>query len=159
MSDTNVTIQAMPALAALPALAHLDVSGTNCSGEVGTFTCFNLKITRVIYVATNGATPLYFAAEDGEVEVVRALVEAGANLNQVVLTDGATPLCIAAQNGEVEVVRALVEAGADINQAITDGATPLYIAAQKGEVEVVHVLVEAGADINQVVLTDGSTPL
>ena len=64
----------------------------------------------------------------GHAEVVRLLIEAGAEKNHA-KTEGATPLFIASQMGHAEVVRLLGEAGADKNQAMTDGATPLYIAS------------------------------
>lgn len=56
----------------------------------------------------------------GNVEVVRALVKAGAALDQS-NTNGLTPLNSAAEDGQVEAVRALVEAGADLNQQQIDG--------------------------------------
>jgi ankyrin repeat protein len=54
---------------------------------------------------------------EGRKKVVRALLEAGANVDQDSLTTGgaATPLFISAQDGHADVVRALLEAGTDIN--------------------------------------------
>jgi len=96
--------------------------------------------------------PLYIAACKGSKEVVRVLLEAGADTDQASTTDhGATPLFISARNGHMEVVRALLEAGANVDQAssTTGGAaTPLYISAQNGHAKVVRALLEAGADIN-----------
>jgi hypothetical protein len=85
------------------------------------------------------------------VEVVRALLEAGAYVDHALTTDGTTPLLVSGQNGHVEVVRALLEAGANVNQASSStggAATPLYISAQNGHAKVVRALLEAGADIN-----------
>jgi ankyrin repeat protein len=91
--------------------------------------------------------------------VVRALLEAGANVDQASTRDGATPLCASAQNGHVEVVRALLEAGANVDQASTKhGATPLYVAAQNGHVRVMRALAEAGANID-LAQPNGYTPL
>ena len=53
------------------------------------------------------------AAEKGQLEVVRFLVESGANEDQGTTDDGATPLYIAAEKGHLEVVRFLVESGAN----------------------------------------------
>ena len=49
----------------------------------------------------HGATPLFVAAEEGHIEVVRFLVESGANKDQGT-TDEATPLNVAAWKGHVE---------------------------------------------------------
>jgi ankyrin repeat protein len=57
------------------------------------------------------------AKRKGEEEVVRVLLEAGANTDQSLTTDHrATPLVVSAQNGHEEVVRVLVEASANIDQ-------------------------------------------
>ena len=103
---------------------------------------------------------MYAAALFGHMEVVCALVEAGANLDQVG-RHGHTPLNQAAFEGRVKVVNALVEAGADLNQAFTpgDGATPLYGAVMKGHVEVVRALVGAGADLKKEDRCDGGEQL
>ena len=87
----------------------------------------------------DGATPLYIAAQEGHLEVVRCLVGQGANVDQD-NKDGSTPLYIAAHHGHLAVVQLLVENGANVNHANNNGITPLYIATQKGHREVVQYL-------------------
>ena len=79
----------------------------------------------------HGVTPLFFASNEDMVEVVQALVEAGADLNQA-NKNGATPLYAASQNGHLDVVRCLAEAGADLNRAMSNCMTPLHGASYKG---------------------------
>ena len=69
---------------------------------------------------------MIIASRNGHVEVVRALVEAGASVDQA-RNDGVTPLCIASEEGHVEVVRVLVAAGASVDQANNDRVTPLLM--------------------------------
>ena len=92
-------------------------------------------------------SPLFVASAAGHVEVVRLLVDAGADKNFAVL--GMTSLMLASRQGRVEMVRLLVEAGADKDMTCTcdhAGATALMLAACRNRVEVVRLLVEAGAE-------------
>ena len=83
--------------------------------------------------------------------VVRALIEAGADVNKA--DDiGWTPLFMAAQNGHEAVVRALIEKGADVNKAADDGSTPLSLSmkpinniAQGKHAVIVQILRDSGA--------------
>ena len=85
--------------------------------------------------------PLFGASADGHVEVVRLLLEKGANINTAKVTSsGWMPLSGASANGHVEVVRLLLEKGADIDTADEDGQTPLSWAAEKGHAAVVTLL-------------------
>lgn len=71
-----------------------------------------------------GLTPLLFAARQGSVDAIRALVRKGADVG---LTDpeGYSPLLIAIWNLHYTAAAALVEMGADVNQASRTGQTPL----------------------------------
>ena len=70
------------------------------------------------------------ACEHGHIDVVKLLIEAGADINQARTDNGAPPLFMTCQKGHIDTARLLIEAGADINQATTDDAcTPLIIAA------------------------------
>ncbi len=73
-----------------------------------------------------GLSALHFAARQGGAASVRALVEAGADVNLPSPGDRTTPLLIAALNGHFDLARYLVERGADPNLASQGGAAPLY---------------------------------
>ena len=101
-------------------------------------------------------TPLYIAAQNGHLNVVKYLVKKGADVNKT--THGNTPFIAAAARGHLDVVKYLVKKGADVNKAYKDGITPLMIAAQNGHLDVVKYLVKKGADVNKAD-DNGFTPL
>ncbi|RPB21249.1 ankyrin, partial [Terfezia boudieri ATCC MYA-4762] len=59
-------------------------------------------------------TALYSAAYSGHADVVRLLLEKGANIEATRSDDGATALDSAAYSGHADVVRLLLEKGANI---------------------------------------------
>lgn len=87
-------------------------------------------------------------AESGNVELARAMIFAGGNVNTSELDRMRTPLWVAAKNGHERVAKAFIVAGAVVNAADDQKLSPLMIAAQKGHHGMVSVLIKAGADVN-----------
>ena len=75
-----------------------------------------------------GLTPLHLAAREGQIEAVKALLEAGADVNQQTVGDNSTPILIATINGHFDLAKMLLDKGADANAAQHNGVTPLYAA-------------------------------
>ncbi|HWP72462.1 MAG TPA: ankyrin repeat domain-containing protein [Gemmatimonadaceae bacterium] len=114
--------------------------------------------------AVGGLTALHHAVRQGNAEAVVALLDGGANLNDVSATDKTTPLLLAAINGQFDIAMMLIQRGADPNLASAANATPLYavintqwrprsrfpqphaVEFQKGtHLEVMEALLKAGA--------------
>jgi hypothetical protein len=93
----------------------------------------------------DGCTALYLAANGGHADAVRALAEAGANVNAVAARTEYSALHAAAQCGHAAVVRALLEAGADGALLTKAGKTALQIARRKQHADVVQALEAAAA--------------
>lgn len=78
-------------------------------------------------VGTHGGLgPLHLAVREGQREVVLALLEGGADLNQPTAGDQTTPLLMATINGYFDLALELFRLGADPTLASDAGATPLY---------------------------------
>ena len=60
-----------------------------------------------VCVCVFGATPIYFASQEGHVEVVQYLVATGADVNKA-KNGGFTPLYIASEKGHDKVVQSLI---------------------------------------------------
>jgi ankyrin repeat protein len=78
-----------------------------------------------------GLSALLLAVRDGNVDAVHALVEGGANVNQVREGDDTSPMLLAALNGHYDLVKYFLDHGGNPNLASSDGATPLYAVINK----------------------------
>ena len=95
-----------------------------------------------------GYTALCLAAGKGHLEVVTALVQAGAGVD-VGDEGGDTPLSYAAFYGHLEMCENLIEDGkASVNQANKGGKTPLKDATDEGQTAVIAYLESKGATLN-----------
>lgn len=110
---------------------------------------------------------LWWAAGNGDLEVVDALLAKGATVDA---RDqwGANPLQQAASSGHVEVLRLLLRRGADLHTPYHDGRSVLNFAIRGGQLAGVKALLDAGADLQskQSVFTplafacfEGTTPM
>jgi ankyrin repeat protein len=73
-----------------------------------------------------GLAALHFAARQGFVDAVKALVDGGADINQKNAGDETSPLLIAIINGHFDLAKWMLEKGADPNQAAFNGVSPLF---------------------------------
>ncbi|XP_069672145.1 ankyrin-3-like isoform X2 [Periplaneta americana] len=89
------------------------------------------------------SAPLHLAAEFCSEAVVRMLLLAGADPNQLD-ENGCTPLHSAASQGDLICVQLLLDAGANVQLTDKEGKTPLHYT---GTLEKAKLLVNAGADV------------
>ncbi len=109
---------------------------------------------------TKGDDPqaeLQVAAESGDVDALRAAIEAGADVGK--RDDrGMEPLSWAALRGHVAVIEQLIEAGADPNQDSAQNWPPLGQAAGQGHADAIRALIAGGGDASRG-FDGGRTPL
>ena len=85
----------------------------------------------------------------GDTEVVKALMDAGANPNETIshMTLAVPVLSRVVQGDDLEAARVLIEHGADPNQKGSRGLTPLMMAAAGSSPATVQFLLEKGASV------------
>ncbi len=65
--------------------------------------------------------PIWISSKNGFADIVKLLIEAGADVNQETRGAGASPLRAAAINGWTDVCQLLINAGAKITDSLTNG--------------------------------------
>jgi len=96
---------------------------------------------------TRGMMPLHYAAWKGNVEIVKLLLDHGADLHETIVEQSV--IHFAARSGNVEVVSFLLDKGADVNARGFMEVTPLMYAAAGNDLKMARFLLERGADIQQ----------
>jgi ankyrin repeat protein len=107
--------------------------------------------------ADNGVTPLMLASRCGDLECVRVLLEAKADVTAMSGL-GCSACMLAAEEGFGEVARALVAAGAAVDEVDGDGWSGLMFACRNGHHMAVSSLLKARAAIDHAA-DDGRTGL
>lgn len=95
----------------------------------------------------NFATPLYYAALAGLVELSKALIANGADVNEDAGSYGHA-LQAASIAGHTEIITLLLENGANINAKGGKHGTALHAACYKGRENIVRLLLERGAHVH-----------
>jgi ankyrin repeat protein len=114
-----------------------------------------------------GLTPLLHAVRQGHVSTTLALLDRGADINQVSAGDHTSPLLMAIVNGQFDLGLILLGRGADPNKLSDAGAGPLFVVIERqwapwahyahpidyqtqdtAYMEVLEALLDAGAEPN-----------
>ena len=94
---------------------------------------------------------------NGNIEMVRVLIEHGVNPNRAG-SDSFTALHKAASLGKIEIVKLLFNKGSRLNRETIGSDTALHLAAMQGHTEIVEFLIDNGADLH-IPNVGGVTPL
>jgi ankyrin repeat protein len=99
---------------------------------------FFKSIPNVNVKGKNNVTPLILASQQGNLDIVKVLLNSGARVDDI-MTDGRTALLMACKNGHIEVVKLLL--GRKANQFLKrNGISPRDIAKSNGHTEIVRIL-------------------
>lgn len=91
----------------------------------------------------SGLSPLHYACRNGHENIVKVLLQHGANPNMLTRCGQATPLHRAAYAGHLSIVNCLLKNGAVPSLCDDDGKSPLHKAAERGQLSICQRLLEA----------------
>ena len=96
-----------------------------------------------------GVTPMRLASINGSADMLKRLLDAGADPNAPLSDQGDTALMMAARTGLTQPIQLLLDRGADIDATESwGGTTALMWAISEHHPEAARALIEAGADLN-----------
>ncbi|XP_052350689.1 B-cell lymphoma 3 protein homolog isoform X3 [Oncorhynchus keta] len=94
-----------------------------------------------------GLTPLHLAVQGGHKELVRMLLDAGADINAMQdIKSGHSPLIHAVENHNMDMVHFLIENDCNVNGQSYSGNTALHSACGRGQVDTARLLLKNRAD-------------
>ncbi|MDR3688834.1 MAG: ankyrin repeat domain-containing protein [Fimbriimonas sp.] len=105
---------------------------------------------------------MFRAVKNGDIDKVRELLAADADLVHARDAEASTPIHYAAWKGHPEIIVLLADAGADVNAHNDNGhwgTTPLHAAAHGNRPQAVEALIRKGANVNSPKSTGPGTPL
>lgn len=110
----------------------------------------NLKVKNFL-----GDDVLYKAVMWGNNEILKLLIEKGADVNTVyrdkqTKREGDSILTVAVMRKNLEAVKLLVENGADVKYKVYGGWSPLMCAVEVQNYDIARYLIEKGAEVNDV---------
>ena len=128
-STRNQTALMWAAAEAHPAVVKVLIAhGADVRLHTATFPAPSPAMQRVSSpYPVGGMTALLFSARQNDLESARALLAAGAGVNDAA-SDGSTPLLVAILNGHFQLASFLLDHGANPNAANDHGETALYAA-------------------------------
>src|SRR5262249_32894782 len=107
----------------------------------------------------DGSTALHWAACHDNVDMLKLLLPAGADVKPATREGAITPLFMACTNGNAAAIELLLKAGADAKSTKANGTTALMTCAASGSVDAVKLLLDRGAEINAKESAHGQTAL
>lgn len=143
------TLDPMMRSALMERVGHGDVAGTRLLLQNGANPNGNDQV--------RGMRPLIMAAYEGNVDIVKLLLQYGANI-EIMDHAAITPVQWASKNNQFEMVQLLLSSGADVNTAEGSDVTMVHAAIMNQRVEMLDLLLKNGANVNAQD-DSGQTPL
>lgn len=114
--------------------------------------CIPLLLSKQVDVNTldsAGVSPLHIAADTGNINIVKMLLEVeNVNVNLLTMDRRNTALHYAAEGGHINVIKLLLIKKADVTIRNKKGQTPLHLGTRSQSPECVDLLLKANSDIS-----------
>ena len=127
--------------------AEVDIFTASAMGDIERVKGFLKNDPNAIDATQSIFTPFHAAAFSGQTDMMKFLIEKGANVNAG-YPQKPTPLYWAAYKGHLDAAELLVNKGAIIKSESSNSPSPLFGAAWGGNREIGELLVAKGADVN-----------
>ena len=139
-------------------LLHIAALGGNETVTIELMKTYKCPVDCVEFLY--GRTPLYYACESGNVDLVRILISEYGSDPMARDREGSTPLHVAAGCGREEVVRELVDRHkCPVDSVDCGGQTVLHRACNSGNTDLVRLLISEYGSDPMARASEGDTPL
>ena len=115
-----------------------------------------------------GSTALHWASHDGHIDLIKRLIELGADINSDHADWWCRPIDWAVDSAKYEAAAILIESGADLGGDKWSNCTPLHVVSQGGSskgkenkdayARTAELLINSGSDVNAVAKYGGQPP-
>ena len=119
---------------------------------------FKAGVDPNLAIVSDGTTLLHEAVLQGHQDIVKMLIDLGANVNAI-NEYRETPIAYAAKEANWEIVKILMSHGANVDYLDQSGISLLHYAAEQGNKEIAKILITKGANVSAGDYENAMTPL
>ena len=125
----------------------VNVARVNDLRQVKECIAIGANVNASVHFSGHYTSALIVSSEKGNYEIVKYLLESGADVN-IRNSNGETALIKAAAKKNYRVIKLLIESGADVNVKSGNAHTALIMASTIDDFNTIKLLIESGADVN-----------